>query len=112
MLHFNILHIYYIYIKIGIMIKKSTGTLEYFKEQPHRGNLVITDMTMPMMTCELLANELMGAGSDIPVIFCTEFSENIDESKAQKIGASGYIEKLLDKRTFTFKVRRVLDKKR
>ncbi len=44
---------------------------------------VITDMTIPQMTGDILARELMKIRPDYPVIICTGFSENITKEKAE-----------------------------
>jgi len=83
--------------------------LELFRSQADQFDLVITDLTMPQMTGDKLAKEILKIRSNIPIILCTGFSEKIDEKKAKTIGVSDYIEKPLDKRNFAFKVRKVLD---
>jgi two-component system cell cycle sensor histidine kinase/response regulator CckA len=57
----------------------SIEALELFKKKKDRFDLVITDMTMPNMTGEKLAEKLMQIRPDIPVILCTGFSSMIDE---------------------------------
>jgi len=54
-------------------------------------DLVITDMTMPNLTGEKLATELMKIRADIPVILCTGFSEQITEEHAKGLGIKEYI---------------------
>lgn len=60
--------------------------LEIFENTPQAFDLVITDMTMPKITGDLLARELMKIRPEIPVILCPGFSKLIDEDRAQKIG--------------------------
>ena len=69
-----------------------------------------TDMTMPNLTGEKLAQQLMSIRADIPVILCTGFSEQISEEKAKKMGISEFIFKplVLDKPART--VRAALDR--
>jgi PAS domain S-box-containing protein len=64
----------------------SIEALELFRSNPHRFDLVITDMTMPNMTGEKLAKNLMAIRPDIPVILCTGFSEHMDEDRAKEMG--------------------------
>ena len=54
--------------------KSSVEALELFRAEPDRFDLVITDMTMPKMTGDQLARELMKIRSDIPIILYTGFS--------------------------------------
>ena len=82
--------------------------LEAFRAQPERFDLVITDMTMPNLTGDRLAKELMKIRPDIPIILCTGFSENISEQKAKEIGIRGFSMKPFVMRDLAETTRRVL----
>jgi PAS domain S-box-containing protein len=88
-----------------------TEAVEVFRKDPDYFDLVITDMTMPGMTGDKLAQTLMGIRNDIPVILCTGYSEHISEEKAKELGIRAYIQKPLDMRALAEIVRRVLDDK-
>lgn len=45
--------------------------LEEFRANPESFDLVITDMTLPKMSGEILASEILKIKPDIPIIFCT-----------------------------------------
>jgi len=89
----------------------SLEALELFKKKRDRFDLVITDMTMPHMTGDKLAEELMQIRIDIPVILCTGFSSRIDEQKALAIGIRVFISKPFLKREIAEAIRKVLDEK-
>jgi CheY-like chemotaxis protein len=89
----------------------SIEALELFKAKKEKFDLVITDMTMPHMTGDKLAEELMKIRRDIPVILCTGFSSRIDEQKALGIGIRAFISKPFIKREIAESIRKVLDKK-
>jgi nitrogen-specific signal transduction histidine kinase/CheY-like chemotaxis protein len=89
----------------------SIEALGLFRSNPNQFDLIITDMTMPLMTGDKLVIEILNIRPDIPIILCTGFSEKIDEKKAKAIGAADYIEKPLHKHDFAFRVRKVLDRK-
>ena len=67
----------------------SIEALEAFKAQKDNFDLVITDMSMPTMTGDQLAQELIAIRPDMPVIICTGYSEKIDDEKAKEIGVKG-----------------------
>jgi FixJ family two-component response regulator len=46
----------------------------------------ITDHTMPRMTGDTLAQELLRIRPDMPIILCTGFSELVTEERAKEIG--------------------------
>jgi PAS domain S-box-containing protein len=87
----------------------SLDALELFRADPHAFDLVITDMTMPGMTGNRLASEILAIRGDIPIILCTGYSEHISEVQAMDIGIKAFIFKPLDMRTLTETVRNVLD---
>jgi len=84
--------------------------LALFETEPDRFDLIITDMAMPHLTGDRLAQELMKIRKDIPVILCTGHSARIDEDKAKELGLAAYIMKPLVMKEFANTVRKVLDK--
>jgi len=67
--------------------------LAHFRDDPNAFDLVITDMTMPHMTGDVLAAELIAIRPDIPIILCTGYSERITEDDALAAGIKGFIMK-------------------
>ena len=78
--------------------------------QPDLYDLVITDMTMPKITGDLLAQKLMDIKPDIPVILCTGFNETITEEKALALGIDKFVMKPIIKDDLADAIRSVLDK--
>ena len=96
---------------LGYRVVISTNGLEalaLFKEDPEGFDLVITDMTMPKMTGDKLAKELMAIRRDIPVILCTGFSETVSESTAGLMGITAFAMKPLSMKKLAETVRNVL----
>jgi len=89
----------------------SIEALEAFRNQTDQFDLVFTDMTMPNMTGKELAKELMAIRSDIPIILCTGFSEQIDEKRADEMGISAFVMKPIVMSQMANTIRQVLDKK-
>jgi PAS domain S-box-containing protein len=100
--------------KLGYHVVTRTSPIEAkeaFKANPVKFDLVISDMTMPNMTGDILAKELMKIRPDIPIIICTGFSEQISAEKVKAIGISGFLMKPLTIRELARTVRSVLDQK-
>lgn len=100
--------------RLGYKVEATTSPIEalaLFNSRPDKFDLVITDLTMPKMTGDKLAEEILNIRPRIPIIICTGFSEKIDEKSAKSMGAADYIDKPLDKRDFALKVRKALDRK-
>jgi PAS domain S-box-containing protein len=89
----------------------SQEALAAFKRQSDNYDLVITDMTMPHMTGDQLAQKIIHIRPDIPILLCTGFSEIMDEQKARALGIRGYISKPVKFSQFADMVRKSLDDK-
>jgi len=89
----------------------SIEALELFKTQPDAFDLVITDLTMPNMTGDELAEKIMAIRPDIPVILCTGFSTRITEEKAKSMGIKAFIMKPMIRKDIAETIRKVIDHK-
>lgn len=88
----------------------SIEALEAFRSNPNRFDLLITDQTMPKMTGEKLAHEIIKLRLDIPIILCTGFSATITEERAEVLGIRAFLFKPILKNDLAKTVREVLDK--
>jgi PAS domain S-box-containing protein len=82
--------------------------LELFKAKPDFFDLVITDKTMPGMTGDALARELISIRPTLPVIICTGYSQTIDHERAKQIGIKAFVMKPILINEIADAVRRVL----
>jgi PAS domain S-box-containing protein len=87
----------------------SVETLELFRAEPDRFDLVITDQTMPNLTGVELAEELLHIRPDIPIILATGFSETVSPEKAKQLGIREYIMKPIATHELAKVTRQVLD---
>jgi CheY-like chemotaxis protein len=87
----------------------SLEALEAFKFNPDLFDLVISDMTMPQMTGDRFAHELIAIRPDIPIIICTGFSERLNQEKAANLGVKGILMKPIVKEEMATMVRNALD---
>ena len=97
---------------LGYKVTTSTSSveaLELFRSKPNDFDLVVTDMTMPNMTGDKLAIELMKIRSNIPVILCTGYSKKISDEAATGIGIKAFAYKPIVKADLANTVRKVLD---
>jgi CheY-like chemotaxis protein len=87
----------------------SIDALELFKVNPGAFDLVISDVTMPLMTGDQLAEKILEIRANIPIILCTGFSKKLSEEKALAIGIKAFATKPIVKEDLAIKVRKVLD---
>jgi CheY-like chemotaxis protein len=101
----------------GVGYKVTTMTnsleaLELFREKPDEFDLVITDMTMPSMTGDILATEMRQIRPDLPIILCTGYNRKISDQKTTHIKINALAHKPFTKADITRTIREVLDAKR
>mgnify|MGYP006291672951 FL=1 len=87
----------------------SAEALERIRRAPQHYDLVITDMTMPQMTGDQLASEILRLRPDLPVILCTGYSSRLDGRQAETMGISALLMKPINLEDLATNVRRVLD---
>lgn len=109
---------------VSMMVKMLTGlgysvsafssckdALDAFIAKPDNYDLVITDMTMPQITGDKLAEKILCVRPGKPIILCTGFSHLVSKEKAKEIGIRKYLTKPVLKKELAIAVREVLDKK-
>ena len=84
--------------------------LELFKAKPQAFDLVITDMTMPQMTGDELAQRLLEIRPDLPIVLCTGFSERITRQGAKAIGIREFLMKPLVMKDLAVTIRKALER--
>ncbi len=75
--------------RLGYRVTAKTNSVEaldLFRQTPDEFDLVITDMTMPNMTGDVLARKLISIRPDIPIIVCTGYSARINPDIIKEIG--------------------------
>ena len=100
--------------QFGYDVETSTNpnhALTAFRDDPHRFDLLITDMTMPDLTGDDLAREVIRIRPDMPVIICTGFNRRIDDFNADAMGVKGLITKPFTIKDVAKTVREVLDRR-
>jgi len=83
--------------------------LTAFRASPKEFDLVITDMTMPEMTGDILAEKILNIQPGVPVILCTGYSKLMSPDKARSIGIGELIEKPYTSKEIALAVRRLID---
>lgn len=98
--------------KLGYRVTTRTSSieaLELFRSKPDGFDLVITDLTMPNMTGDKLAGELIKIRPDISVILCTGYSRRISDETVAGLGIKAFAYKPVVRAELAKTVRKVLD---
>ena len=90
-------------------LTSSSAALDTFRNKPDQFDLVITDMTMPIMTGIELAPKLIDIRPNIPIILCSGFNELASEEKVKSIGIKAYIQKPVELKVLGQTIRNVLE---
>ncbi len=77
----------------------SESALALFKENPGLYDLVVTDHTMPKLTGVEMSRAMLGLRPELPIILCTAYDKDIDESQAEKMGVQKFISKPINPTT-------------
>ena len=97
---------------LGYRVTERTSSieaLELFRSKPNDFDLVITDMTMPNLTGDRLAVELIKNRPDIPVILCTGYSQKVSDETVREIGIKALVHKPIVMADLSKIIRQVLD---
>jgi len=86
----------------------SADALKAFLVCPRVYDLLITDMTMPGMTGTGLAKAVKAVRSDLPIILCTGFNEQISQENSQSLGIQSLIMKPVGMQQLAETIRNVL----
>jgi PAS domain S-box-containing protein len=85
--------------------------LETFAADPRAIDLVVTDMTMPGMTGDALAQQLKQLRPGLPVVLCTGYSDRITAETARAQGIDEFAMKPVPMAELSRLVRRALDQR-
>jgi PAS domain S-box-containing protein len=88
---------------------KSKGALEMFKADPDAFDALVTDMTMPEMTGEMLIARIKEIRPELPALLCTGYSEMLQKSKDAKLGMAGVLKKPISMMNMAVTLRKALD---
>lgn len=98
--------------RLGYQIQIRTSSieaLELFRSNPDRFDAIITDMTMPQMNGLALAREILAIRPNIPIILCTGFSDEANETRARSVGIRAFLFKPIILFDIASKIREVID---
>ncbi|MGD2036989.1 MAG: PAS domain S-box protein [Desulfobacterales bacterium] len=97
--------------RLGYSVATRTSSieaLELFRANPDRFDLVITDIVMPNMSGDRLAQKIMSIRNDIPIVLCTGYSEKFTRQNASEIGIRSFLMKPLVMKDLADTVRQAL----
>jgi len=91
--------------------KDGLDAFNAFETGSVRFDMIITDMTMPGLTGEALARNILKIDPKFPMILCTGFSETLTETKAAEIGIKRLLQKPISNIDLVTVIREICDGK-
>ncbi len=88
---------------------QSINALTAFKEQPNRYDLIITDLTMPHMSGNRLANEIAALRPDVPIILASGYPQHLIKASHRLNAVNVVIPKPFELSQLAVTVRGLLD---
>jgi signal transduction histidine kinase len=88
---------------------ESSRAIEVFECNPDAFDLVITDMTMPKMTGDILAAKIQELKENTPVIICTGFNNRVEPGNLRNKGIFEILTKPVRTTTLAKAIKKVLD---
>ncbi len=85
------------------------SALKAFNKNPGAYDILITDMTMPEMTGDILAREILKLKKRFPIILSTGIHDRISKADALKAGIAEYLPKPLEGKKLLSTIRNLLD---
>ncbi|MBI5895157.1 MAG: response regulator [Desulfobacterales bacterium] len=83
--------------------------LELFGQDPEKFDLVITDLNMPHMLGDRLAQEIVKIRPEVPIVLCTGFSDQVKDKDLSAMGIRAVAHKPILMADLARLVREVLD---
>lgn len=91
---------------------RSKAALELFKKKPYEFDVIISDMTMPEMTGEMLIARIKEIRPEIPALLCSGYSEALPKGKDSSLGVAGVLRKPISMMDMATTIRNVLDQEK
>jgi two-component system cell cycle sensor histidine kinase/response regulator CckA len=89
-----------------------TDAWNLFLEDPSRFDIVITDQTTPDVTGVTLALKMLRVRDEMPIIFCTGYSEMASADKSKEVGICEVVMKPILEKEPAETLRRALDRRK
>ena len=101
--------------RLGYRVALKTNApeaVEFFRSEPDRFDLVITDYMMSHLTGTELAVEILKIRPNMPIILCTGYTKKVTENTAKDLGFKGFIVKPPDRKELAELIKNILTRRR
>lgn len=93
----------------SVVRAQAQDALHALRLAPKRFDLVLIDQSMPDMTGEALARELLQIRPDLPILLCSDSPQTVSAGRDRSSGIRGRLEKPLVRKDVALAIRRALD---
>lgn len=92
-----------------VALTSSAEALAAFERDPEGFDLILSDVTMPVMTGDVLAARVRAISKKVPIILISGFSTRIDGVKLKELGISAFLTKPVNRTALAAELRRALE---
>ncbi|MDA8133022.1 MAG: PAS domain S-box protein [Desulfobacteraceae bacterium] len=79
-----------------------------FEKNPDRFDVIVSDMTMPGMTGDILSQKILALRPNLPIFLCSGYSENLSERRLMEIGIRKFFQKPVIPHELAFEIQEIL----
>lgn len=90
----------------------SEQALALFRSAPRSYDLIVTDMTMPKISGDMLVKEIFASNPRMPVIVCSGYPTESVREKMHALGVDEFVEKPYHMRALAKAIKQTLEKRR
>ncbi|MBF0239775.1 MAG: PAS domain S-box protein [SAR324 cluster bacterium] len=94
------------------VFQNSLEAFQCFSQSPQIFDLLITDLTMPNMTGDVLAEKILKIRPELPVILMSGFNQIFSQEQSKAIGIKSYLKKPFQLHKLGVLIRTILDDKK
>ncbi|MCB1694464.1 MAG: response regulator, partial [Pseudomonadales bacterium] len=98
--------------QLGYCVSSFTSSeeaFEHFASDPYNYDLVVTDMTMPGMTGDVLAERVNAIRPELPLILCSGYNEHLSYERLKRFGVREFVKKPAGVQVWAEAIRRAID---
>ena len=90
----------------------SQQALTWIQQAPQSYDLLITDQSMPELTGTELAQNVRKVSAELPIILCSGYSDQVNDSNFHEFSVSRYLNKPVDQEQLVQTIKELLDPER
>lgn len=93
-------------------VNNARAAIELFKSNPDRYDLIVTDLTMPEISGDMMVKEIFKINPHVPVVMCSGFHNETVRKRILSLGIKSFLHKPYQMRTLAKAIKQELERSR